>query len=305
MIIRPHAHWLRLLFVWRGSVLSRLLERLTLVCAVSVLAVLARGWWTAEFANSSLSIPPFTLMGIALAIFLGFRNSVSYERYWEARKLWGGLLVTARSITRQVSSSAPHSATGTALSKGMVACAYALQGQLRGNDTWADVQRLLPPECWPALQQASFKSAFILQWLGEQAGQMRRAGELTDWQWQAVDHNFNTVSEIIGGCERIAGTPIPFSYRVLLNRTITLYCMLLPIGLATSIGWLTPLISTFVAYTYLALDVIGEELEEPFGTEPNDLPLAALCHTIEAATFEVLGEPLAVTAPLPDNYILR
>ncbi|HQX85930.1 MAG TPA: bestrophin family ion channel, partial [Aestuariivirga sp.] len=77
-------------------------SRLILVLAVSVISVSCRDWWLNEHAASSLSIPPFTLMGISLAIFLGFRNTVSYERYWEARKQWGALLIAARALTRQV-----------------------------------------------------------------------------------------------------------------------------------------------------------------------------------------------------------
>ena len=107
MIVRPRHHWFRLLFVWRGSVLPDIIGRLALVLAVSVISVLSREWWMSVHAHSALSIPPFTLMGVALAIFLGFRNSVSYDRFWEARKQWGGLLVVARSLVRQVCSSLP------------------------------------------------------------------------------------------------------------------------------------------------------------------------------------------------------
>ena len=81
MIVRPHLHWFRLLFVWRGSVLPYIAARLVLVLAVSVISVACRDWWLSAHGDSSLSIPPFTLMGVSLAIFLGFRNSVSYERY--------------------------------------------------------------------------------------------------------------------------------------------------------------------------------------------------------------------------------
>jgi putative membrane protein len=111
------------------------------------------------------------------------------------------------------------------------------------------------------------------------------------------------MSEILGGCERIDTTPIPYTYRVLLNRTVTIYSLLLPMGLVSSIGWLTPPIAVFIAYTYLALEVIGEELEEPFGREGNDLPLAALCHTIESAVREMQGSPVTVEAPQPEGCI--
>lgn len=112
------------------------------------------------------------------------------------------------------------------------------------------------------------------------------------------------MSEASGACERIANTPIPYTCRVLMKRTVMVCCLLLPIGLSTSIGWLTPLIATFVAYTFLAIDVIGEQIEEPFGTEPNDLALASMCHAIEVSVYELLGEIPRSQAPQVTGYVL-
>jgi putative membrane protein len=106
---------------------------------------------------------------------------------------------------------------------------------------------------------------------------LQREGCISELQWQALDRKLNTMSEILGGCERIDTTPIPYTYRVLLNRTVTIYSLLLPMGLVSSIGWLTPPIAVFIAYTYLALEVIGEELEEPFGAK------AMICHWLRCA----------------------
>ena len=160
MIIRPRHHWFRLLFVWRGSVLPDIIGRLSLVFAVSVISVLSRDWWMSAHADSALSIPPFTLMGVALAIFLGFRNSVSYERFWEARKQWGGLLVAARSLVRQVVSSLPG-ATNERLRHAVVrqvaAFAYALKHQLRDTDGAADLALRLEPELLAEVSTARFR----------------------------------------------------------------------------------------------------------------------------------------------------
>jgi putative membrane protein len=87
----------------------------------------------------------------------------------------------------------------------------------------------------------------------------------------AFEENFNKISDIVGGCERIASTPIPYSYRVLLHRTVYLYCFMLPFGLVDSLGWLTPFIVVFIAYTFVAFEAIADEIEEPFGTETTTL----------------------------------
>ena len=304
MIVRPHLHWFRLLFVWRGSVLPYITTRLLLVLVVAVASVLSRSWWMREHADSSLSIPPFTLMGIALAIFLGFRNSVSYERFWEARKQWGSLLIAARSLTREVASYSTDVALHKYVARTLAAFTYALKHQLRGTDSRRDLACRLDPDLLERVLIARYATSVILLSLSQTLSAAQKAGQFSDLQLQSMNRNLNVLTEASGACERIANTPIPYTYRVLMNRTVMAYCLLLPIGLSTSIGWLTPLIATFVAYTFLALDVIGEQIEEPFGTEPNDLALASMCHAIEVSVCELVGETPRSEAPQVTDYVL-
>ncbi len=304
MIVRSHLHWFRLLFVWRGSVLPYITTRLLLVVLVAVCSVLSRSWWMSEHAASALSIPPFTLMGIALAIFLGFRNSVSYERFWEARKQWGALLIAARSLTREVASLSTDIELHKRVARTLAAFTYALKHQLRGTDSRSDLACRLQPHQLERVLAARYPTSVILLNLAEELCVAQKSGQFSDLQLQSMDRNLNLLTEASGACERIANTPIPYTYRVLMNRTVMVYCLLLPIGLSTSIGWLTPLIATFVAYTFLALDVIGEQIEEPFGTEPNDLALASMCHAIEVSVCELVGEVPRSSPPQVIGYVM-
>ncbi|MBK7415459.1 MAG: hypothetical protein IPJ38_10485 [Dechloromonas sp.] len=304
MIVRSHLHWFRLLFVWRGSVLPYITTRLLLVVLVAVCSVLSRSWWMSEHAASALSIPPFTLMGIALAIFLGFRNSVSYERFWEARKQWGALLIAARSLVREVASLSTDIELHKRVARTLAAFTYALKHQLRGTDSRSDLACRLQPHQLERVLAARYPTSVILLNLAEELCVAQKSGQFSDLQLQSMDRNLNLLTEASGACERIANTPIPYTYRVLMNRTVMVYCLLLPIGLSTSIGWLTPLIATFVAYTFLALDVIGEQIEEPFGTEPNDLALASMCHAIEVSVCELVGEVPRSSPPQVIGYVM-
>ena len=305
MIVRPHLHWFRLLFVWRGSVLPYILTRLLLVLSVSVVSVLSLDWWMGAHAASALSIPPFTLMGVALAIFLGFRNSVSYDRYWEARKQWGNLLIAARALTRELASFAPDAADlHKRIVRGLGAFAYALKHQLRATDPRPDLACRLTSEVLERVCTARFPPAMLLLCLAQDIAAAQKAGQISDLQLQSLDRNLNLLTEASGACERIANTPIPYTYRVLMNRTVMVYCLLLPIGLSSSIGWLTTLVAPFIAYTFLALDVIGEQIEEPFGKEPNDLALASMCHGIEVSVCELVGETPCGTPPAVVDYVV-
>jgi putative membrane protein len=95
---------------------------------------------------------------------------------------------------------------------------------------------------------------------------------------------------VLGGCERIHGTPIPFAYILLLHRTVYMYCLLLPFCLVGSVGWATPLMVGVLAYTFFGLDALGDQIESPFERLPNDLALDAICRTIEISLGALLGE---------------
>ena len=146
MIVLPRYNWLRLLFVWHGSVLPRIVSRLAIVFSLSLLSALLDGWWLSQHADSALNVSIFTLMGVSLAIFLGFRNSASYERFWEARKLWGGLLIVSRSLTGKLQPVAVPQVRPMLYA--VCALTYALKGQLRDDDTCA-AAAISQRVCWP------------------------------------------------------------------------------------------------------------------------------------------------------------
>lgn len=306
MIVRPKLHWFRLVFVWHGSVLHSILLRLLLNLAMSIVAVLCIPKFDAWGLH--LSTAPFSLIGIALAIFLSFRNNVSYDRFWEARKLWGMLLVTARSLLRQaqtLTARGPHDPAVHELTALLVAFAYALKHQLRHTSGEAELARLLPPPLAQRLATAQYPCVLLLREMGQWVQAQSTAGRLSDVRLQAMDHNLNELTAYHGGCERIASTPIPYAYSVLLHRTVYVYCTLLPFSLLSAVGVLTPLISVFISYAFMALDAIASELEEPFGTEPNDLALDALCITIERTLLEMNDVADLPPARRPDaHYVL-
>ncbi|RYE04215.1 MAG: hypothetical protein EOP44_05950, partial [Sphingobacteriaceae bacterium] len=242
-----------------------------------------------------LNAAPFTLIGVALAIFLGFYNNASYDRFWEGRKLWGALLNTTRSLARQAITMSGYETKDKEIASFihlLIACVYALNHQLRGTDATADLERNLPKSFVQELQKAKFKPVIILKEMGNWLMKAKAAGRVEAITITAFDHNLNAISDIIGGCERIISTPIPFTYRVLLHRTVYFYCLLLPFGLVDSIGWMTPVIVVFISYTFIALDAIVAEIEQPFGTKPNDLALNAMSRMIETTLLEMAGETI-------------
>ncbi|VXB65431.1 conserved membrane hypothetical protein [Burkholderia sp. 8Y] len=297
MIIRPKLHWFRMLLVWRGSVLPQLLPRLGLIFALSVAAIFMHDHM--RHYPIGLGTPPFALVGIALAVFLGFRNSASYDRWWEGRKLWGSLLNTSRALAQQVLSLPQPRDPGQSrrFLSALGALAHALRHQLRGTDALTDLALRLPSDLHARVAAATYRPALILLSLGEWVAERRREGAIDGYAMLAIQHNLNVLSDVIGGCERIAATPLPFSYSVMIHRTVYLFCVLLPFGLVDGAGLLTPLFALLVAYAFMALEAIAAQIEDPFGLEENDLALNAMCATLEAALHDMAADPAFPPAP--------
>jgi ion channel-forming bestrophin family protein len=297
VIIRDRPHGAQLFYILRGSVLPHIAWELATCTAVALVVTLTHGF--VYHFKVTLTPVPFSLIGLALAIFLGFRNSAAYDRYWEARKLWGDLAHRARSFARQVQTllhfprPADPSDPGDprrALVLRTIAFAHALRHQLRGSDARADIERLLGPQEAQAFASSRLGTDFLLRRMGAQLGDFLRAGRLDSQVAVDMDQMLSALAAVAAGCARIKHTPIPFPYTLLLHRTAWMYCFLLPFGLVDAVGLMTPFVVAIVAYTFFGLDALGDEIEEPFGLAMNHLPLDALCRELEINLLETLGE---------------
>jgi putative membrane protein len=305
MIVRPRSpsFW-ALLFTMQGSILPVIWKRVLAMAALAVLVVLADR--RLFHFDNVLNAAPLTLMGLTLAIFLGFRNGIAYERWWEARKLWGELLIVLRNLVRQtltLPDGLPDE-DARAQARRLLAFAHALRHRLRGTPPAEDLSRWLAADEAAALAATPNPPNVLLGAIGRRYAAMRREGRLDAILLAAVDAQLSRLSDVLGGCERIQGTPIPFAYILLLHRTVYVYCLLLPFCLVGSIGWLAPPIVGVLAYTFFGLDALGDQIEDPFDRLPNDLPLDAICRAAEISVGELLGEA-ELPAPLrPERGIL-
>jgi putative membrane protein len=305
MITKKKTNWFRMLFEWNGSVLPQLLPRLFILFCYSMLVVYFRD----DLLNYNIYINPaiFTLFGIALAIFLGFRNTVSYDRFWEGRKLWGALLNDTRSLARQAHTLVEgndYNKERTHFIHLLTALVHALKHQLRQTDADGDLKRLLPDSEYDKFKTAVFKPIMILKELGFWVNKVKVSDRIDSITQANFDVNLNKLSDIIGGCERITSTPIPYTYNILLHRTVYIYCFLLPFGFVESTVWITPFVIVFIAYTFVALEAIADELEDPFGIQPNDLALEAMSEMIENTLAEIDNEKIEAIPPPKSYYII-
>ncbi|KLN60429.1 hypothetical protein WH96_11875 [Kiloniella spongiae] len=328
MIIRDKPNAFKLFFVLKGSVVPTIAPQILFSALVGLFAYLAHSHFLNYLPN--LTVTPFILLGVTLSIFLGFRNRASYERWWEARKLWGQLIIDTRSLARQIQTYAWVKDTSEedigdnesrlnttnefdeitfqckARQKRFVQLAisfsHALRHHLRGTDYNDDVHQFLSAEDLNRLNKVRHKPNFILNLMGEELQQMLQKEFISEISARNLEERLTSLSFILAACERIRNTPLPFAYNLLLHRTAYIYCFCLPFGLVTSIGIMTPFVTAIIAYTFFGLDALGEELEDPFGTSAHDLALTTMSHSIEVNLLETLNEENLPDPLKPNGY---
>jgi putative membrane protein len=293
MIIVSQRTWWRQLTVWRGTDLQRIWPRLLLTTAVTGVATFFH--LHGDINLSVLTPLPFTLISVAIGIFLGFRNGASYDRFWEGRKLWGELVNTSRTWARQVAVLVDnHEVEPTErqheMVRGVIAFVHLLRAHLRDEPTCLEARDILSPPDGEALVAAPHRPLAALHWLGERLRRAIKDRAVDPLHVPLLEGTLMSLTNVMGACERIKNTPLPASYSVLIHRIVAVYVFTLPLGIIETTGAYTPAVVLLIAYAFLGLDAIGEELENPFGLDPNDLPLSSISRNIEIDLRRALGE---------------
>ncbi len=296
MIVRPKPNLLGILFSLKGSIAKRIALRSLLVTLLASVIVLVETLHPAYF--SKVNATPFTLLGLSLSIFMSFRNNACYDRWWEGRKQLGQMIIEVRSLIRETQVlNDPLERAG--LLRGACGFAHGLIARLRHEDEARAIQPWAPVTGGhPNLPDR------ILQDLGARFSRYAEQGLISEWRYTQWEARLVGLSQVQAACERIKSTPLPFPYTLLLHRTIYLFCILLPFAMAEPLGWLTPVFTAIVSYTFFGLDEIGDDLEDPFGFDENDLPCNAILRTLEREVLAALGETELPPALEPVNYVL-
>jgi ion channel-forming bestrophin family protein len=260
-----------------GSVAPKITTRILVVVAWSVIVVLYH-----QFVHR-LDIPAtvHNLVGLALGLLLVFRTNSSYERFWEGRKTWGGIVNDCRNLARGARTLfAPDDPIVEPLVRWAAAFPYACMHLLRQERSLGPAAARLPPDAVAAILADPHPPSAVAARISELLGSKRDDNQ---YQGRVVVHLDRLIQSLVNGigeCERIRNTPLPFAYVVHLRRALVLYLLTMPLVLLDSFGWTTPLCMLLISYILLGIEEIGVEIENPFGTDSNDLPLEALCATI-------------------------
>jgi len=279
--------WVKLIFAFHRSDTFHMLWKeivyiglFTLMIAFVVVHYVPK----AEVLEKLISV--YTLIGFVISLLLVFRTNTAYDRWWEGRRKWGELVNDTRNIAIKVSAILSIESDRAFFRRMIPNFVYAAKEHLRDGVDLDELQ--LTQEETLELCERQHVPLAISEKIYTKMIHLKKEGKLTEDEFMVLDKNVNNLMDSLGACERIKSTPIPFSYSLFIKKFIFIYVTTLPLAFVNQFGYMSALIATFVFYVLVSMEVLAEEIEDPFGKDDNDLPMDTLCERIKKNVQEVL-----------------
>jgi len=295
-------------FALRGSITPHVIPNVLfvglfagLLCVASVIAESHFG------VTLALPLAPYEFIGAALGLLLVLRTNAGYDRWWEARKLWGGLVNQCRNlgITGLAYGPADEIWRGNFV-RMIAAFPHAARLTLRNQTSSESVQNLVGPELARELVTSQHIPSTVAYKLGLLLREACEKHGMDRFYWLQADRERAQLIDHLGACERILKTPLALAYSIKIRRFIASFMLTLPFALMHSLEniVLVPFIAMLVAYPLFSLDQLGVELQNPFNTEHlSHLPLDEICQTIESNLLNLPGESSLVSSPDSHDWV--
>ncbi|MEB3273907.1 MAG: bestrophin family protein [Prochlorothrix sp.] len=309
---RGTRQWFRGIIQIQGSVIPGIWPRVV-ICGLFGLfiSVLYDRGYPVAYSNIDQIVP-----SVVLGLLLVFRTNTAYDRFWEGRKIWGSIINTNRNLARQIwvfikTSSSADVAQKQQILRLISAFTFATKFHLRGLPPEAELTTLVTPAQLQKLQRVQHPPLEVMFWINDYLRQQHDRGAVGTYQMTAMVELINRQVDNLGACERILKTPLPLAYSIHLRQLLMFYCLSLPVQWVSSLGFLTGWVTALVSFTLLGIEEIGLEIENPFGADPNDLPLDAMCEGLRQHVEDLmalnpqdvqlsLGNPIAPPSPDPE-----
>ena len=280
MIKYNNKHWFRFLFRKSGYFHDEMLVSILVYAAiVATLTIVEK-----EFSFKIFELPMtfHTVLGLVIGLLLVFRTNTAYDRWWEGRKQLGSLVNTCRHLSLK----SKHYLNDEQAFTLIGAFPFILKEHLRKMD-WNLLPDGLQEKMPTGFADAQHKPNFLLNSLSAIYSTAYKQGKISGEQLIILEDEVSNLMDIQGACERIRNTPIPFGYTIHLKRILLIYLLTLPFGFIKTMGWYSTPFMIMVFYTMVGIELMGEEIEEPFGTDLNDLPFDELATKIQGNVQEI------------------
>jgi ion channel-forming bestrophin family protein len=279
--------WIIFIFRFHESdTFRKLIPMMLLIgCYAAGIAYLELEYW--KLADSShvknLSLI-HTTVGFVLSLLLAYRTNTAYDRWWEGRKLWGGLVNNSRNLSIKLSAYLSDENDKQFFRKVIPAYAAVLSKHLLNEEVSKELFDGLDLE----IDHHKHHPNQVAKILFQKANHLYTSKKITGEQFFIINDELKSFTEICGACERIKNTPIPYSYSAFIKKFIFFYVMTLPFGFVFSLGYYVIPVVVFIFYVLASLELIAEEIEDPFGSDLNDLPTQKMAGTIKKHVEELL-----------------
>jgi ion channel-forming bestrophin family protein len=265
-----------------GSVIPNIFSRVLWCGAFGLFVSVLYFYNIPVFAKSLGGVIPSIVLGLLLV----FRTNTAYERFWEGRKAWGSIVNNIRNLSRLIwvaidETDPSHRPEKEQALKLLVAFAVATKLHLRSQPASDRLADLVSTLQFSKLQTATNPPLEVIFWISDYLQAKHEQLQISLYQMNELQALLNNMVDMLGACERILRTPMPLAYAIHLKQLLFLYCLLLPFQVVGELHWWTAPAIALVSFTLFGIEAIGVEIENPFGTDPNDLPLDKICDTVE------------------------
>lgn len=229
-----------------------------------------------------------SILGVILGLFLVLRTNTAYDRWWEGRKLWGKLVNDTRQLAIKLAAFLPQDATEdrTFFQKMIPNVTLAMKHHLRDSILIGELD-FVDEKSKGRIVGSSHRPNIINKLMMERVADLQKSGSLSGEHLFILDKEIKGFTDIIGACERIKNTPIPYSYSMFIKKFLFIYCISLPMAFIGEFGYGSILLVMVAFYFLMSVELISEEIEDPFGKDINDLPLDELCLKIKHNVDEI------------------
>lgn len=294
MKVYNNKDWAQFLFlITKSDTLSKLAPLIFLLMLYSLGIAYVEIHYFKVTADSWIKNLPqmHSLLSFVISMLLVFRTNTAYDRWWEGRKLWGQLVNTSRNFAIKIAgvSDPKDEETRKFFRRAIPIYSSALKDHLQSKVTEYSLHEGEIADLPATVDVAKHIPNQIAKGLFTKVSQLYREGKITGDQLIVLNGELSALTDICGACERIKNTPIPYSYSSFIKKFIMLYTLTLPIGYAYLLGYFAAPIVGFVFYVLASLELIAEEIEEPFGDDEHDLPMAKMSENIQRHVGEILS----------------
>lgn len=279
--------WLTFIFRFhKADTFRKLIPMMILIALYSLLiAYLEIEYWKLSDQSHVRNLTIMhTTVGFVLSLMLAYRTNTAYDRWWEGRKLWGSLVNNSRNLAIKLNAYLSDETERSYFRKLIPTYSEVLANHLMNDEVSMTLFEGFDLE----IDHQKHKPNQVASIIFQRVNNLYNSGKITGDQFYIINSELQSFTDISGACERIKNTPIPYSYNAFIKKFIFFFVMTLPFGFVFTLGYFVIPVVVFIFYVLASLELIAEEIEDPFGKDTNDLPILKIASNIKKHVGEIL-----------------